>query len=192
MTRVWHWVLVIAVGTGWSFGKFMSFDVIQWHFYIGYLVLGLMLFRYFWGFVGPAPIRYRSLFPTPAQTLQYLKKIGSREASGSPGHNPLGALSVIAMLLAITAQAVMGLFAESEDFFEYGPLAEYVSQATINQMTSWHRFNADIILILVVLHVSAILFYLLWKKENLITPMINGWKWVKTKHSQITDQDQSD
>jgi len=192
VTRVWHWVLVIAVGTGWSFGKFMSFDVIQWHFYIGYLVLGLMLFRYFWGFVGPAPIRYRSLFPTPAQTLQYLKKIGSREASGSPGHNPLGALSVIAMLLAITAQAVMGLFAESEDFFEYGPLAEYVSQATINQMTSWHRFNADIILILVVLHVSAILFYLLWKKENLITPMINGWKWVKTKHSQITDQDQSD
>ena len=170
----------------------MSFDVIQWHFYIGYLVLGLMLFRYFWGFVGPASIRFRSLFPTPAQTLQYLKKIGSREASGIPGHNPLGALSVIAMLLAITAQAVIGLFAESEDFFEYGPLAEYVSQATIDQMTGWHRFNADIILILVVLHVGAILFYLLWKQENLIMPMINGWKWVKTKHSQQVDQDQAD
>jgi len=191
VTRVWHWVLALAVSVGWSFGKFMSFEVIQWHFYIGYLVLGLMLLRCFWGFVGPAPVRYRSLVSSPAQTLQYLKTIASRTASGSPGHNPLGALSVIAMLLVITAQAVIGLFAESEDFFEYGPLAEFVSQATINQMTSWHRFNADIILILVILHVSAILFYLLWKKENLITPMINGWKWVKSRNSPH-DPDQVD
>lgn len=184
MTRVWHWVLALAVGLGWSFGKFMSFDVIQWHFYIGYLVLGLMLFRCFWGLVGPAPVRYRTLISSLAHTLEYVKKIGARTPSGSPGHNPLGSLSVILMLLAISAQAVMGLFAESEDFFEYGPLAEYVSQSTIDQMTRWHRFNADIIFILVVLHLGAILFYLLWKKENLVTPMINGWKWVKTRPSK--------
>ncbi len=179
VTRLWHWVLVLAVSIGWSFGRFMNFDIIQWHFYIGYLVLGLMVFRFLWGFVGPAPIRYRAFLSTPSETLAYLRGLGRRKASGTPGHNPLGSLSVIAMMSAITFQAVSGLFIESEDFFEYGPLSGYVEQATINRLTWWHRFNADIILILVILHLVAILFYLLWKKENLIKPMINGWKWVK-------------
>jgi cytochrome b len=187
VTRLWHWVLVLAVSTGWCFGKFMNFDIIQWHFYIGYLILGLLVFRYLWGFWGPAPVRYRALLPTPSATLAYLRTIGKRKASGSPGHNPLGSLSVIAMMLVITTQAVTGLFVESDDFFEYGPLAEYVEQATINNMTWWHHFIADLIFIVVVLHVVAILFHLLWKKENLIKPMINGWKWVKHEHSDTQD-----
>ena len=177
VTRLWHWVLVLAVGIGWGFGKFLSFDNIQWHFYIGYLVLGLMLFRYLWGLIGPAPVRYRAL--VPQGLISYLRKVARREPSGTPGHNPLGSISVILMLVAITAQAVTGLFIVSDDFFESGPLASYVSEATSNRLTWWHHLNADIILVLVVLHVAAILFYLLWKKENLIKPMINGWKWVK-------------
>ena len=179
MTRLWHWVLVLAVSLGWGFGRFMSFDTIQWHFYIGYLILALMAFRYLWGFVGPNPVRYRSIVPTPKATLTYLRHVGRRSPSGSPGHNPIGSLSVIAMLIVITAQAVSGLFIESDDFFEYGPLAGYVSEAVVNRLTWWHHFNADVILALVVLHVSAILFYLTWKRENLIKPMITGWKWVK-------------
>lgn len=179
VTRLWHWVLMLAVSVGWSFGKFMSFDTIQWHFYIGYLVLGLMVFRLLWGFAGPAPVRYRAILPTPASVLTYLRHMGRRSPSGSAGHNPVGSLSVIAMLIVISAQAVSGLFIESDDFFEYGPMAGYVSEAVVNRLTWWHHFNADVILVLVVLHVSAILFYLVWKKENLIKPMITGWKWVK-------------
>jgi len=181
---MWHWVLVLAVGVGWSFGKFMSFDTIQWHFYLGYLTLGLMIFRYLWGFIGPAPVRYRALLPTPTNLMSYLRHVGQREPSGTAGHNPLGSLSVILMLLAITAQALTGLFIESEDFFESGPLASYVTEATVSRLTWWHRLNADFILILVVLHVSAILFYLIWKRENLITAMITGWKWVKRNNDK--------
>jgi len=179
VTRMWHWVLVLSVGIGWSFGKFMSFDTIQWHFYLGYLTLGLVVFRYLWGFIGPPPVRYRALLPTPGKLFGYLRQVGQRKPSGTPGHNPLGSLSVILMLLAITAQAVSGLFIESDDFFEYGPLAGYVTEATVSRLTWWHHLNADFILALVVLHVSAILFYLIWKNENLIKPMITGWKWVK-------------
>jgi len=179
VTRMWHWVLVLSVGIGWSFGKFMSFDTIQWHFYLGYLTLGLVVFRYLWGFIGPPPVRYRALLPTPGKLYGYLRQVGQRKPSGTPGHNPLGSLSVILMLLAITAQAVSGLFIESDDFFEYGPLAGYVTEATVSRLTWWHHLNADFILALVVLHVSAILFYLIWKNENLIKPMITGWKWVK-------------
>jgi cytochrome b len=179
VTRMWHWILVLSVGVGWSFGKFMSFETIHWHFYLGYLTLGLMVFRYLWGFIGPAPIRYRALLPTPGKLLIYLRHVGQRKPSGTAGHNPLGSLSVILMLLAITAQALTGLFIESDDFFESGPLAGYVTEAMVSRLTWWHHLNADFILILVVLHVSAILFNLIWKRENLITAMITGWKWVK-------------
>jgi cytochrome b len=179
VTRLWHWVLVLSVGVGWSFGKFLSFDNIQWHFYLGYLTLGLMMFRYLWGCIGPAPVRFSALLPTPASLLSYLRKVGQRKPSGTAGHNPLGSLSVILMLLAISAQAMTGMFLESDDFFESGPLAGYVSEATRAQLTWWHHLNADFILILVVLHVGAIFFYLLWKNENLIKPMISGWKWVR-------------
>ena len=184
VTRLWHWVLVLSVGVGWSFGKFMSFDTVQWHFYLGYLTLGLMIFRYLWGFVGPAPVRLRALLPTPGNLLKYLRHVGQRTPSGTAGHNPMGSLSVILMLLAISAQAATGLFIESDDFFESGPLAGYVTEATVSRLTWWHHLNADFILILVVLHVSAILFYLIWKNENLIKPMITGWKWVKRDHDK--------
>ena len=113
VTRLWHWVLVLTVGVGWSFGKFMSFDTIEWHFYLGYLTLGLLIFRYLWGFIGPEPVRYRALLPSPGKLFGYLRQMGQRKPSGTPGHNPLGSLSVILMLLAITSQALTGLFIES-------------------------------------------------------------------------------
>lgn len=185
VSRLWHWLLVLSVCISWGLGEFMAFDTIDWHFYFGYIILGLMLFRCIWGFAGPAPIRFKALIFTPGQTLQYLKNIGHRRPSGSPGHNPIGSLSVIVMIVSITFQAVTGLFIESDDFFESAPLAGYVSDQMINQMGWWHHINAKIILVLVGLHICAILFYLLWKKENLITPMITGWKWVKIKKANL-------
>lgn len=178
--RLWHWALAIAVVLGWSFGKFMSFSTIQWHFYCGYTILGLLIFRYFWGFVGPAPVRYRAFIPNTAQTFAYLKKVGNREPSGSSGHNPLGVLSVIAMILLLTAQVSSGLFIVSDDYFESAPLAYVVSDAASNRLTWWHHLLSKFILAVVGLHVAAIFYYWIWKKENLIKPMITGWKWVKS------------
>jgi cytochrome b len=179
VTRLWHWVFAVAVVLGWSFGKFMSFSTIKWHFYCGYTILGLLVFRYLWGFVGPQPIRYRALFPTPKQVIEYLKHLASRRPSGTPGHNPLGSLAVISMVLLITAQVGSGLFIVSDDYFESGPLAYLVSDAISNRLTWWHKLISKMVLGIVALHVSAIFFYLLWKKENLIMPMITGWKWVR-------------
>jgi len=177
--RLWHWVLVIVVVAGWSFGEFMSFSNIEWHFYCGYTVLGLMAFRIFWGFVGPAPVRFGALFPSPVRIFDYAKRLGSREPSGTRGHNPLGALAVLAFIVLLSAQAASGLFIESDDFFESGPLAQFVAESVSDRLTWWHKLIAKLILILVCLHVAAIFYYLLWKKENLVKPMLSGWKWVK-------------
>jgi len=179
VTRLWHWVLAIVIVLNWTFGTFMSFDNIEWHFYLGYTAIGLVVFRLLWGLIGPAPIRLSALVPTPSATLRYMQSMGSRHPSGTRGHNPLGSLSVIAMLIVIGVQAFTGLFLESEDFFEYGPLNDVASESTVKTMSAIHHILSDIIVILVALHIAAILFYLIWKKENLIKPMLTGWKWVK-------------
>ena len=178
-TRVFHWALVISVSVGWYLGENLDFDNIQWHFYLGYTTGGLVLFRLLWGFVGPAPSRLKALFFTPRNIVAYLRGIPSRKPSGLAGHNPIGALSVIALLSTLTVQVITGLFAEADDLFSSGPLAEYASDSMILTANAIHEISAKVLLVLVILHVCALLFYLIWKRENLIRPMLTGMKLVK-------------
>ena len=172
---------MLCVSTGWALGEFMSFSTILWHFYLGFATGALLLFRCLWGLIGPRPVQFRHLFPTRSELSIYLRQIASRSPSGTAGHNPLGSLSVVVMLLLLTVQVASGLFIESDDFFESAPLAHYASEDSIGLLTWIHHLNSKLILLMVALHVGSILFYLIWKKENLIRPMITGWKWVKRK-----------
>ncbi len=189
VTRLWHWVLALIVIINWAFGEFMSFDTIEWHFYLGYTLLGLLAFRILWGFIGPRPVRWKSLFPGPRDIVAYLGKISHREPSGSPGHNPIGSLSVLALLVALLGQGISGLFIESDDFFESGPLVAYVSEAMVNRMTWIHHLSAKVLLVLVILHLAAIVFYRVWKRENLVKAMIIGWKWVRVETSESIENE---
>ncbi len=184
VTRLWHWLLALLVIFNWLFGEFMSFDTVVWHFYLGYAVLGLLAFRILWGLVGPHPVRWKSLFPGPREIVKYLAKFSHREPSGTPGHNPVGSLSVLALIVVLLGQGVTGLFIESDDFFESGPLVAYVSEEVVSGMTWLHHQFAEVLLVLVVLHLAAIVFYRIWKRENLVKPMISGWKWVRVESSE--------
>ena len=179
VTRVWHWLLAASVITGWALGEFRTFSIMQWHIYLGYCTGSLLLFRYAWGWAGPAPVRHRTLFASLRDGPAYLRRVGTRQPSGVPGHNPVGALSVIAMVLALTTQVATGLFSEDDALFYSGPLASEVSSDTVVMMTGYHNLFAKVVLVLVALHVAAILFYLVWKRENLVGPMWHGRKWVK-------------
>jgi len=179
ITRLWHWLFAAAVVGNWLLGRFMTFDTVRWHFYGGYLVLALLAFRLIWGFCGPQPARFRSFLPTPAGVRSHLRTLLKREPGGAPGHNPLGALSVYAMLLVIALQAGAGLFIEADDFFEAAILHPHVSSDTASFMSAWHHTLPVIILILVVLHVVAIVFYQFWKRESLTRAMVTGRKQVR-------------
>ena len=179
VTRLWHWALATSVIAGWYFGEFRSFSTIEWHFYLGYTTGILLVFRYLWGFVGPAPIRHSTLLTTVPSLLSYARNLGLRHPSGTPGHNPLGALSIIAMVLALTFQVSTGLFSEDDGLFSAGPFSADVAESTVRLITSYHQIGAKVIFVLVMLHLAAIAFYLVWKKENLIVPMLTGWKWTR-------------
>jgi len=173
-TRLFHWLLVALVATsvytGWT-GGLTEMDI---HMVSGQLILCLVGFRVLWGFVGSRHARFSSFLRGPAAIRGYLRD--ARAGRGwSAGHNPLGALSVVAMLVVLAVQGSTGLFA-NDDIFTEGPLAAKVSKDTSDLLTFVHHLAADALLILLVLHLLAVFGYLIVKKDNLIMPMLSGRK----------------
>lgn len=172
-TRLFHWTLVVAflVAIFSAFqDKFDGYDVI--HQRAGILILILVIFRLFWGVFGSETARFTTFVKSPKTLLAYLRgdrpeKIGH----AGVGHNPLGALSVILMLILLGVQAILGLFSTDAMLFE-GPLAYLVPDA--EGLTFYHRWIGYILIGLVGLHIAAIVFYKLVKKQALLLAMITG------------------
>ncbi|MFI0394903.1 cytochrome b/b6 domain-containing protein [Paracoccus jiaweipingae] len=171
--RLFHWGLVICVVGGWLLGQFGPAKMTL-HFWFGYATAALLAFRLIWGLVGPRNARFVNFIYGPSSTIRYLRHLADRNPSHWDGHNPLGSLSVFALLAALIVQVGTGLVADPDDYLNVGPLASSVSSATRRWAVGMHDTMATVILVLVVLHVGAILFYRLWKREDLVTPMITG------------------
>ncbi len=167
-TRLFHWLLAICVT-----GAYITIKLgglwTDYHMLFGYATLGLILFRIIWGFVGTEHARFRNFVRGPRAIVAYLRG----QTPYPAGHNPLGALSVVAMLALFGYQAVTGLFS-NDDIASEGPLASRVSQDLSDTISGLHKLDEWPILILVGLHVAAILWYRLVKKQKLIRPMITG------------------
>ncbi|WP_217126992.1 cytochrome b/b6 domain-containing protein [Hydrogenophilus thiooxidans] len=169
LLRLFHWALVACV-----IGAFVSVklggNAIVWHGAFGVAICGLLAFRLVWGVIGPQTARFSQFVKGPAAIRAYFQG-----AWHGIGHNPLGALSVVAMLAAFGCQAVLGLFSYDEIAFR-GPLALLVSEATQLTLTGWHRRLEPVLIALVALHLAAILFYRVVKREDLVRPMITGYR----------------
>lgn len=166
-TRLTHWLLFVlvmaAIVTGLSGGNLM-----EWHGRIGLAILGLLTFRLMWGVIGSTYARFSQFVRGPAAIRAYL-----RGEWHGVGHNPLGALSVLALLGVLLLQTVSGLVA-SDDIAFNGPLYSAVTTAISEQASGLHRELFWFISGLVALHLGAVLFYALGRGETLIRPMLTG------------------
>jgi cytochrome b len=184
-TRLFHWLLVALVAASFASGR-VGGNAMLYHEWCGEAILALLIFRVLWGFIGSTPSRFRTFLAGPATVLRYALTLLRRDAGQHLSHNPLGGWSVMAMLLALLAQAGTGLFA-NDDIATEGPLYKWVSKATSDRLTSIHHLNHDAIIVLIAVHVAAVLFHLIYKKENLITPMITGMKsWKGSPDMEMT------
>jgi cytochrome b len=173
-TRLFHWLLVALVVSSFATGK-IGGNAMPYHERCGEAILALLMFRVVWGFIGSSPSRFRTFLAGPATVFRYVLTLFRREADHHLSHNPLGGWSVVAMLLVLLIQAGTGLFA-NDDIATQGPLYKWVSKAASDRLTAIHHLNHNVIVILVAVHVAAVLFHLIYKRENLITPMITGIK----------------
>jgi len=173
-TRLFHWVLALLVLFSIVSAK-IGGNLIDWHMRSGYCILALVLFRVMWGFVGSHHARFANFVRAPASVFSYVRALRGGSAATQAGHNPLGALSVVAMLVILLLQASTGLFA-NDSIASEGPLARLVTNSTSDNVTRVHKINQYIIYTLIVLHLSAIAYYYFAKRENLVLPMLTGDK----------------
>ena len=165
--RVCHWLMVLFVAVSWWTAETHRMD---WHQYSGHALLAVVTFRIYWGFFGSSTARFSQFVRGPRIVLDYLKG----QWVAIPGHNPLGALSVLALLGLLLAQVVLGLFSVDVDGIESGPLSTYVSFDAGRLAAEWHDDLFEVLLWLIGLHIAAVLFYLLYKKQNLAATMLHG------------------
>jgi len=180
--RVFHWALLLLLSISAYTALSGGIDEMDYHMLSGYGILTLLLFRIIWGFVARGNARFSNFVRGPSTIWQYVTKSGSytsdsanQEPKPIEGHNPLGALSIIAILLVLLFQAVTGLFANDDIFLE-GPLTHLVSYTTSRQITEFHKLNAWLIVTLSVIHIGAIAYYEFIKKDRLTLTMITGRK----------------
>jgi cytochrome b len=174
-TRVFHWALVACL-IGSATSGYLGGAWMPWHARFGYAVLSLLLFRLVWGVVGGYWSRFAAFLYSPRSVLAYLR--GQSHPDHLVGHNPLGAGSVLAMLIVLLAQVGTGLVGDDEISFT-GPLNRFVETGKGLAATWYHKQVGQWLVIgLVALHVGAVLYYLLRKKDNLIGPMLAGDKQV--------------
>lgn len=172
-TRLFHWILTLTVIGSVTTGQ-IGGNALVWHIRLGLLVLALLVFRAVWGFVGGYWSRFASFVYGPRSVLAYLHGDTGPGGRYGIGHSPVGALSVFAMLGLLVLQVATGLVADDE-IATTGPLYRFVSSATSIAATGWHaKVGKVLLIVLVLLHVGAVLYYLRRKRRNLVAPMIHG------------------
>jgi cytochrome b len=174
-TRLFHWTLAASVIasllTGYAGGNAMV-----WHFRLGELALALLVFRLMWGLLGGHWSRFGTFFYGPGALLRYLRGKPKPQDRFDIGHSPLGSLSVWALLLLLVMQVGTGLVADDE-IANVGPLNRFVSSATASVATGYHKhLGQRVLIVLLLLHVTAVLFYLVVRRRNLLAPMWHGDK----------------
>lgn len=177
--RVFHWSLALAVSaafvTAWLGGDWM-----RWHVRVGAFILALLLFRLIWGWIGSTHARFASFVPTPKSVIAYL-----RGKWHGAGHTPLGALSVVVLLIVLAVQIGTGLFA-NDDIAHQGPLSQTVSKAVTDRASGWHAALSNLLLAWIVIHTAAIGFYAVVRRTDLVSPMLTGKKQLPPQWASVT------
>ena len=179
-TRAFHWTLVLLVVSAWlsyEFAEDLGDETLVWHRAGGLAVLILIVWRVLWGIWGPPTARFAEFVRTPAVIFAYVRTLLAGRAARYLGHNPLGALMVLALLATVAVQAGFGLFATDDNDLVGGPLYRLVDEAQNVRAARLHGFVFNYVLLpLVLLHIAVNALYTLLKKEPLIQAMVTGRK----------------
>ena len=173
-TRLFHWLLALSILASYLTAEPGS-TTMQWHFYLGYWTLGLIIFRVLWGLIGPRHARFSNFIPGPAKLASYVRTLFKRDSVPAVGHNPLGGLAVLLLLGMVAIQATSGLFI-ADDIVWTAPWNPAVSSETAEWLGGIHHQNFEILQWVILLHVLTVLFYRFYKRQNLLTPMLTGYK----------------
>lgn len=171
-TRLFHWAVVLLVGTSWVTQHEGWMDQ---HVLCGYSMATLLVFRLIWGVIGSDTARFVRFLKTPVAALRHLAGVYRGEPDHEIGHNAAGGWMVLGMLALLCIQVGTGLCANDEVSVE-GPLAHVVGPANSDWLSHIHAINFRLIEAAIALHLLAILTYRVLRGHRLVRPMITGNK----------------
>jgi cytochrome b len=179
-TRLFHWTLAVLILSAWityEFAENMRDETLVWHRANGLAILILVVWRLLWGIWGPPTARFADFVRAPAAVLSYAHALFGGRAARYLGHNPLGALMVLALLATVAVQGAFGLFATDDNDLVGGPLYRLVDDAQNVRAARWHGFVFNFVLLpLVAIHIAVNALYTFVKREPLIQAMVTGRK----------------
>lgn len=160
LVRIFHWSLVASFAIAW----FSSDTRDAFHQWIGLIAAGLISIRIIWGFIGTPYAKFAQFVHTPANVLRYIVDILSGKEARYIGHNPAGGIMVIALLSGVAATATTGWLMTTDTY--YGD----------ETMQNLHSLCANLMVLLIIVHVGGVLLASHRHKENLVKAMIIGNK----------------
>ena len=166
--RVIHWYLPLAIAFMWWSGEEGLYD---WHSWVGYSLLVAVGTRVCWGIIGSQSARFAAFLASPSAVVAYFRGMPYQ----GDGHNPLGGWATVILLLVIFLQGLSGLFVTDDVMFE-GPLMFWGGEWS-GVFAEWHELNWLVLQVLIVLHLVALTYHQLYRKE----PLIGAMWWGKTK-----------
>jgi cytochrome b len=171
-TRLFHWLTVILVAAAYATWRLNWMD---WHADTGYALLALLVFRLFWGFFGSETARFARFFAAPRGVMDHLARLLRREPDHQVGHNPAGGWMVLLLLALLLLETLTGIYINN-DVADVGPFTDIVPAPVADFITALHDALWQVLVATVALHVLAVAFYWLAKRQNLLRPMITGYK----------------
>jgi cytochrome b len=171
-TRLFHWIVVVLVAAAYVTSRL---NWMNWHLRTGYALLTLVLFRILWGFFGSETSRFAHFVASPRRAALHMAHMLRREEDRQLGHNPAGGWMVLLMLLLMLGETLTGIYI-ANDVADEGPLTEHVPAAIANAITNLHAMFWWALIAAVALHLLALIVYAVAKGQNLLVPMLTGYK----------------
>lgn len=178
-TRAFHWLLVLSILSAWLSHRFatkLGDPTLIWHRWNGYAILVLVVFRLIWGVVGGSTARFAVFVRGPIFTARYALDFFKGNKRPFLGHNPLGTVMILVLLVAVLTQAILGLFTLEHNEIVAGPLKRLLSDEATEAVSKLHVRGLNIILVLVAIHIAANTAYGLIAREPLVKAMVTGKK----------------
>lgn len=201
LVRIFHWSLVTAFTIAYLTGDEES----QVHVYAGYTVIGLVLFRLLWGFIGTRHARFKDFIYRPATVFSYAKEVLTGKPKRYLGHNPLAGIMILLLLGSLLTTGITGYLLLGTEAKNNQPAATASTPASVpgrsataiiapaladsdaarkhaehdepeGPLKETHEFFANFTLFLVFLHIAGVILSSLRHKENLVRAMITGRK----------------
>ena len=170
--RLTHLGYILAIPVLWWTGENRMFAI---HIPVAIILCAVLAYRIYWGIFGSTTAKFATFIKSPWTVLRYAQDLFSKNSPTSIDHNPIGGWSVALILSTLVFQIFTGLFTVDTDGLNSGGFARFISFSDGRYASDLHENGFNALVALLILHLSAAVFYRLVKKQNLIGPMITGY-----------------